>query len=125
MSTRPSGVAPLALKRSAMSNSSSGQTNQARVKRPQREQMELRSASLNQMIPPDHRVRAVWDYVAGLDLSPLYRNIRAVEGQPGRDAVDPRILMTLWMFATIEAIGIWPACAPGISSTSGSAAEWG
>lgn len=88
-----------------MSNSSSGQTNQARVKRPQREQMEIRSASLNQLISPDHRVRAVWDYVVGLDLSPLYKNIRAVQGQPGRDAVDPRILMTLWMYATIEAVG--------------------
>lgn len=50
---------PLALKRSAMSKSSSGQTNQARFKRPEREQMEIRSASLNQLISPDHRVRAV------------------------------------------------------------------
>jgi transposase len=67
--------------------------------------MEIRSASLNQLISLDHRVRAVWDYVVGLDLSPLYKNIRAVQGQPGRDAVDPRILMTLWMYATIEAVG--------------------
>ena len=88
-----------------MSKFSSGRTDQARVKRPQREQIEWRPSAINELIPADHRVRAVWDYVERLDLSPLYRNIRAVEGQPGRDAVDPRILMTLWMYATIEAIG--------------------
>jgi transposase len=57
------------------------------------------------MIPADHRVRSVWAYVEGLDLSALYQKIRAVEGHVGRDAVDPRILMALWLFATIEGIG--------------------
>ena len=75
-----------------------------RVKRAQRDQMEWRPASLDQMIPKDHRVRAVWAYVESLDLSPLYEKIQAVEGGVGRDAVDPKILMALWMFATIEAV---------------------
>jgi transposase len=88
-----------------MSSSSSSRADQARVKRPQREQIEWRPASLDQLIPADHRVRAVWAYVEGLDLSPLYQTIRAVEGHVGRDAVDPRILMALWMFATIEGLG--------------------
>ena len=46
----------------------------------------------------------MWRYVDSLDLSPLYAKIQAVEGLPGRDAVDPKILMALWMFATIEGI---------------------
>ena len=85
----------------------------ARVKRPQRQQMQWRDASLDQLIPKDHRVRAVWAYVDSLDLKPLYDKIQAVEGGVGRDAVDPKILMALWMFATIEAIssarhlGVW------------------
>jgi transposase len=57
------------------------------------------------MIPSDHRVRSVWAFVEGLDLSALYRKIKAVEGHVGRDAVDPKILMALWLFATIEGIG--------------------
>ena len=77
---------------------------QARVKRPQRHQIQWRDASLDQLIPPDHRVRAVWAYVDSLDLKPLYQKIRAVEGGAGRDAVDPKILMALWMFAIIEGI---------------------
>jgi transposase len=75
-----------------------------RVKRPQRDQVQWRDASLDQLIPKDHRVRAVWAYVDSLDLKPLYRKIQAVEGGVGRDAVDPKILMALWMFAIIEGI---------------------
>ncbi len=75
-----------------------------RVQRPQRDQMQWRDASLDQLIPKDHRVRAVWAYVDSLDLKPLYRKIQAVEGGVGRDAVDPKILMALWMWAIIEGI---------------------
>jgi transposase len=60
--------------------------------------------ALDQLLPSDHRARVVWRYVESLDLSLLYAKIQAVEGKAGRDAVDPQILMALWMFATIEGI---------------------
>ena len=75
-----------------------------RVKRPERFQIQWRDASLDQLIPKDHRVRSVWAYVDSLDLSPLYAKIQAVEGGAGRDAVDPKILMALWMYAIIEGV---------------------
>jgi transposase len=87
---------------SSSQNDSSAQ--RARVKRPKRDQIQWRDASLDQLIPRDHRVRVVWAYVDSLDLKPLYQKIQAVEGGVGRDAVDPKILMALWMFATIEGI---------------------
>jgi transposase len=74
------------------------------VKRAHRDQIQWRDASLDQLIPKDHRVRAVWAYVDSLDLTPLYQKIQAVEGGVGRDAVDPKILMALWMWAIIEGI---------------------
>jgi len=77
----------------------------ARVKTPQRTQVEWQPFSLDELVAADHRVRAVWKFVDGLDLSPLYAEIKSVEGGAGRDAVDPRILMTLWLYATIEGIG--------------------
>jgi len=77
----------------------------ARVKTPQRTQREWREFLLDDLVSPDHRVRAVWKFVTQLDLSPLYAEIKAVEGGAGRDAVDPRILMTLWLYATVEGIG--------------------
>jgi len=76
----------------------------ARVQRPERRQVMIRTSSLDELVPDDHRVRDVWAYVEALDLGPLYESIRAVEGSSGRDAVDPRILVALWLFATIEAI---------------------
>ena len=75
-----------------------------RFNKPERMQVEWRPWSLDKLLPSDHRARIVWQYVNSLDLSPLHANVRAVEGKPGRNPVDPRILMTLWVFATIEAI---------------------
>jgi len=87
-----------------MNNSTPASTDRARVKRPERAQIEWRPMALDQFLPSDHRARVVWAYVDSLDLGPLYAKIRAVEGEVGRDAVDPKILMALWMFATIEGI---------------------
>jgi transposase len=77
---------------------------QVRVQQPERHQIRWVEASLDQLVPRDHRVRAVWAYVEALDLTPLYDRIQAVQGGPGRDAVDPRILMALWIMATAEAV---------------------
>jgi transposase len=71
----------------------------------QRHQIEMRTESLDQRLPVDHAVRAVWAYVEGLDLSPLYEKIRAVEEHPGRNATDPRVLVCLWLYATVDGVG--------------------
>jgi transposase len=60
--------------------------------------------SLDQWLDADHRVRIVWQYVDALDLSELYESIKATEGNVGRDAIDPRILFALWLFATLEGV---------------------
>lgn len=76
-----------------------------RLQRPHRDQVELRPTHLDALLPPDHRARAVWDFVEGLDLSALHARIRAVEGHPGRPPVDPAILLALWLYATLEGVG--------------------
>jgi transposase len=43
--------------------------------------------------------------VQELDLTPLYAQIKAVEGHAGRPAVDPRVLVALWIYATEEGVG--------------------
>jgi transposase len=88
-----------------MSTSSRNQRGSARTQLPVRNQIEMRCLSLDQLIEADHRVRMVWAYAESCDLSSLYREIRAVEGSGGRDAVDPRILFALWLFATLEGVG--------------------
>jgi transposase len=53
----------------------------------------------------DHRVRLVWDFVEGLDLTALHAPIKAVDGRPGHPPADPRILLAVWLYATLEGIG--------------------
>ena len=72
---------------------------------PNRTQMELRTVDLESLLPPDHAARAVWEFVESLDLGPLYAKVQSVEGGAGRPAIDPRIYMALWLYATIEGVG--------------------
>jgi transposase len=82
-----------------------GSVSPPRVLRGDRHQVMMQMASLDGLLPEDHRTRLVWEYVQGLDLGPLYEKIRAVEGRAGRDAIDPRILLALWLYATLDGVG--------------------
>jgi transposase len=76
-----------------------------RVLIPQRNQIELRAHDLESTMATDHRVRSIWAFVSRLDLSQFYGAIKARGSDPGRSATDPRILLTLWLYATSEGIG--------------------
>jgi len=82
-----------------------GASGAPRMQRPDRYQMRMQVQSLDALLPEDHRARLVWEYVEGLDMTPLYQQIRAVEGRAGRDPIDPRILMGLWLYATLDGVG--------------------
>jgi transposase len=82
-----------------------GGRGRPRFRSANREQIVFRAAPLDALIPLDHPARLVWDYVDGLDLSALYDRIRAVERGPGRAPIDPKILLALWLYATIEGVG--------------------
>jgi transposase len=76
-----------------------------RVMRANRAQIEWRPVDLEGLLPADHRARAVWAFVEKLDLRPLCEEIRAVEGRAGHPAIDPAILVALWLYATLEGVG--------------------
>ena len=76
-----------------------------RVRSANRQQVVFRAGPLDALIPQDHPARIVWDYVEGLDLAPLYDRIKSVERGPGRTPIDSKILMALWLYATVEAVG--------------------
>ena len=60
---------------------------------------------LEDLLTPEHHARTVWQFVQGLDLTPLLNTIRAVEGGPRAPAINPQIPVALWLLATIEGIG--------------------
>ena len=76
-----------------------------RLRYAQRQQVEFQQCSLDELLPEDHEARIVWDYVCGLDLAALVEPIQAVESGPGQAPADPRILMTLWLYATLRGVG--------------------
>lgn len=70
-----------------------------------RSQLRLVPTDLDRLVAEDDPVRSVWAFVEGLNLSGFYGQIKAVEGEPGRPAIDPKILLALWIQATLDGVG--------------------
>ena len=70
-----------------------------------RTQIEFQQSSLDDLLASDHRARQVWDYVEELDLSVLYGRVQTTMSSSGRPAIDPAILVSLWLYATLEGVG--------------------
>ena len=76
-----------------------------RLLRANRQQIKMHLASLDELLPDDHRARIVWAAVERFDLSALYDQIEAVEGEPGHPAIDPALLVAVWLLATLNGVG--------------------
>ena len=76
-----------------------------RIARAVRDQVELVPQSLEERVAVDHPARAIWALLERLELGAFYATIRAAVDGPGRPASDPRVLLGLWMLATVEGIG--------------------
>src|SRR6201981_3295443 len=76
-----------------------------RVIGPDRAQLRWEMVDLESQLPDDHRARVVWTFVQGMDLGELYDRIKARDDVAGRPATDPRVLLAVWLYATIEGIG--------------------
>jgi len=69
-----------------------------------RQQMAWRAVDVEQLIAEDHPARAIWQLVGKLDLSSFYKSIGAVEGEAGRPALDPQLLISLWIYGYSEGV---------------------
>jgi transposase len=76
-----------------------------RVQPVDRSQLVWRTVDVEQLIEPDHPARAIWSLTGQLDLSAFYAPIAAVEGRAGRTPWDPRLLISLWIYAYSRGIG--------------------
>src|SRR5215207_1175678 len=75
-----------------------------RLRQPDRQQI-IPALALEDLLDTDHQARLVWDFCLGLDLEALSESIRSRQGGPGRAAVDPRLCVALWLYATLEGVG--------------------
>lgn len=69
-----------------------------------RQQTTLAVIYIEELIPADHKARAIWELVGRLDLSKFTDPLRTTEGSVGRPAWDPRLLVSLWVYAYSEGI---------------------
>jgi len=70
-----------------------------RVKAVDRTQLSWQMLDVERLIEQEHPARAIWDLVGRLKLEGFYAPIEAVEGGAGRTPWDPRLLISLWIYA--------------------------
>jgi transposase len=76
-----------------------------RLSSPVRNQIEFTNSCLDDLISDDHQVRNIWHYVEQMDLSIISKKIQSTLNSPGRPTIDPKVMLTLWIYALIEGIG--------------------
>jgi transposase len=82
--------------------------------KPQRGDLKLRSVNRQQtmlvhiwvedLLPADHKARAIFDLVKHLDLTQFTEPLRTTKGCAGRPAWHPELLVSLWVYAYSEGI---------------------
>jgi transposase len=69
-----------------------------------RQQSVLAHLFVEELIPADHKARAIWELVKLSDLSGFTEHLRTTKGCAGRAAWDPQLLVSLWVYAYSEGI---------------------
>ena len=69
-----------------------------------RAQITMAPIYVEELIPADHKARAIWDLVGRMDLSRFLEPLRTARGCPGRPAWDPHLLVSVWVYAYSEGI---------------------
>ena len=69
---------------------------EARVLKPNRQQLQWLPRDLDAALAEDHSARAIWGVLEQLDLSRFYGAIKATLDRPGRSATDPQVLLAVW-----------------------------
>lgn len=70
-----------------------------------RSQMTMANIYVEELIPADHKARAIWELAGRLDLAGFAESLKTQAGAAGRPAWDPRLLVSVWVYAYSEGIG--------------------
>jgi transposase len=88
-----------------MSEVKRGSGERPRVLEAERRQLRWQAVDLDAAVAPEHRARVIWATVEQLDLTAFYDEIAARGSVAGRPAIDPKILVALWLYAVSEGVG--------------------
>jgi transposase len=79
--------------------------SRVRLRKPDRVQVMMRMDSCDELIGQGHSARVIWSVVQELDLAAFWEPIKARDGVCGRDATDPALLISLWLYAARRGVG--------------------
>lgn len=77
---------------------------QPKLRTVDRQQTTMVTIYVEDLIPADHKARAIWQFVESMDLSRFSEAFRTSQGCAGRPAWDPRLLVSVWVYAYSEGI---------------------
>src|SRR6266545_3369326 len=69
-----------------------------------RGQLKAVTIDVDQLIPPTHKARAIWYLTEKMDLTAFFQGLTSVTGGRGRRPWDPRLLVSVWLYALSEGI---------------------
>jgi transposase len=69
-----------------------------------RDQLKAVTIDVEQLIPATHKARAIWYLTGKMDLSAFFQGLASVAGGRGRRPWDPRLLVSVWLYALSEGI---------------------
>jgi transposase len=69
-----------------------------------RRQTVLAQIYVEELIPAEHKARAIWELVGRMDLSRFAQTLHTTAGCAGRPAWDPQLMVSLWVYAYSEGI---------------------
>jgi transposase len=72
------------------------------LRRPQRGEVRQHIGTLDDLIPVEHPVRATWAFIEALELK---NSLGVDENKLPHAAADPKLIVALWMWATVEGVG--------------------
>lgn len=77
---------------------------QPKLRTVDRQQTTMVTICVEDLVPADHKARAIWQFVGSMDLSRFSESLRTSQGCAGRPAWDPHLLVSLWVYAYSEGI---------------------
>jgi transposase len=70
-----------------------------------RQQLILRPTDVEELVSAEHSIRAIWEFTGKLDLGPFHEQILSRGEKAGRPAWDPRLMVSLWLYAYSQGEG--------------------
>jgi len=71
----------------------------------ERTQMRMANIYVEERIGADHKARAIWELAGRVHLDGFAESVKTAEGCAGRPAWEPRLLVSVWVYAYSEGIG--------------------